>query len=76
MHFQIYNLPKKSYIIYISKYIISLLNNISFNSKNIFQKKLLTSHAHYAIITIMKTGGVNNEHNQTEKNIRIARKVA
>lgn len=40
MHFQIYNLPKKSYIIYTSKYIISPLNYISFNSKNIFLKPI------------------------------------
>lgn len=75
MHFQIYNLPKKSYIIYTSKYIISLLNNISFNSKNIFLKTIdfscpLCYNSHN------ENRGVNNEHNQTEKNIRIAYEVA
>ena len=44
MRFQIYNLPKKLYILYTSKYIISPLNYISFNSKNIFLKTIDRRH--------------------------------
>ena len=44
MRFQIYYLPKKLYILYTSKYIISPLNYISFNSKNIFLKAIDCRH--------------------------------
>lgn len=44
MGFQIYYLPKKLYILYTSKYIISPLNYISFNSKNIFLKTIDCRH--------------------------------
>ena len=44
MRFQIYYLPKKLYILYTSKYIISPLNYISFNSKNIFSKTIDSRH--------------------------------
>ena len=36
--------PEKLYILYTSKYIISLLNYISFNSKNIFLKAIDCRH--------------------------------